>query len=76
MTEFDENEIEFARAAVAMMEAGYTPGALWVAGNLRLAQLQANGSSSSSARRLARCRRRSARRWAGAIVSEHETYLS
>jgi hypothetical protein len=23
--EFDENEIEFGRAAVAMMEAGYTP---------------------------------------------------
>jgi hypothetical protein len=25
MPEFDANEIEFARAAVAMMEAGYTP---------------------------------------------------
>jgi hypothetical protein len=72
MPEFDEREIEFGRAAVAMMVEGYTCGSLPVASDLCLARIPAKCSRASPARRSASCRRRPAGRCGGSKKSKEE----
>ena len=49
-SEFAENEIEFGRAAVAMLAEGYTPARLHWLVTCGLICIPANGKSASSAR--------------------------
>jgi hypothetical protein len=60
--QFDENEIEFGRAAVAMMVHRLRPGASSLVGDVCHARIPANVNRANSARRLASCRHRSAGR--------------
>jgi hypothetical protein len=60
-SEFDENELEFGGAAVAMMEQGYTPRRLnWLV--TCAIRIPANVRRGEPAQCSARCRRRSALR--------------